>query len=43
MILKDMSGDGEEESIYTAVSDEDELAAVADVFKNMLEDVELTD
>ena len=43
MILKDMSGDGEEESIYTAVSDEGELAAVADVFKNMLEDVELTD
>ena len=42
MILKDTSEDGEEEGIYTVVSDEDELAAVAGVFENMREDVEFT-
>lgn len=40
MILKDISEDGDEEGIYTVVSDEDELDAVAGVFENMLEDVE---
>ena len=40
LILKDISEDGEEEGIYTIVSDDDELAAVAGVFENMLEDVE---
>lgn len=40
MILKDISEDGEEEGTYAMVSDEDELAAVAGVFENMLEDVE---
>ena len=40
MILKDVSEDGDEEGIYTVVSDEDELEAVAGVFENMLEDVE---
>lgn len=40
MILKDISEDGDEEGIYTLVSDEDELDAVAGVFENMLEDVE---
>ncbi len=40
MILKDISEDGDEEGIYAVVSDEDELDAVAGVFKNMLEDVE---
>lgn len=39
LILKDISGDGEEESVFTIVSDDEELAAVADVFENMLEDV----
>lgn len=39
LILKDISKDGEEESIFTVVSDEEELAAVAGVFENMLEDV----
>lgn len=39
MILKDISEDGEEEGIYTVISDEDELAAVAGVFEDMLEDV----
>lgn len=40
MILKDISEDGDEEGVYTVVSDEDELSAVAGVFENMLEDVE---
>lgn len=39
LILKDISQDGEEESVFTVVSDEEELAAVAGVFENMLEDV----
>lgn len=39
LILKDISGDGEEESVFTIVSDDEELAAVAGVFENMLEDV----
>ena len=41
MILKDISGDGEEEAVYVVVTDEEELAAVAGVFENMLDDVEL--
>lgn len=40
LILKDLSKDGEEESVFTIVSDDDELAAVASVFENMLEDIE---
>lgn len=40
LILKDISKDGEEESVFTIVSDDDELAAVAGVFENMLDDVE---
>lgn len=41
LILKDMSKDGEEEGLFSIVSDDEELSAVADVFENMLEDVEL--
>ena len=41
LILKDMSDDGEEESAFTVVSDEEELSAVADVFQNMMDDIEL--
>nr|WP_296455071.1 DUF1292 domain-containing protein [uncultured Acetatifactor sp.] len=41
LILKDMSGDGETEGLYAIVSDDAELEAVAGVFENMLEDVEL--
>lgn len=40
LILKDLSEDGEEESRYVIVSDDDELAAVANVFEGMLDDVE---
>lgn len=39
LILKDISKDGEEESVYTIVSDDEELEAVAGVFENMLDDV----
>lgn len=42
LILKDISEDGETESTFIIVEDDEELAAVAGVFENMLEDVELT-
>ena len=41
LILKDLSKDGEEESVYTIVSDDEELAAVAGVFENMMDDITL--
>ena len=41
LILKDLSQDGEEESVYTIVSDDEELEAVAGVFESMLDDVDL--
>ena len=41
LILKDMSQDGEEESIYDVVADDEELEAVSGVFADMLEDVDL--
>ena len=41
LILKDTSRDGEEESVFVIVSDHEEMRAVAGVFENMLEDVEL--
>ena len=40
LILKDLSKDGEEESLYAIVSDDEELKAVSGVFENMLDDVE---
>lgn len=40
LILKDISKDGEAESVFTIVSDDEELTALAGVFENMLEDVE---
>ena len=40
LILKDMSKDGGEESLFVIVSDDEELNAVAGVFESMLEDVE---
>lgn len=38
-ILKDISKDGDAEGVFTIVSDEQELAAVAGVFEHMLDDV----
>lgn len=40
LILKDLSEDGEEESVFAIVSDDEELSAVAGVFQNMMDDVE---
>ena len=42
LILKDLSEDGEEEAQFVIVDDDEELDAVAGVFENMLDDVELT-
>lgn len=39
LILKDISRDGEEESVFMIVSDDEELSAVAGVFESMLDDV----
>lgn len=39
LILKDISQDGEEESVFAIVSEDEELAAVSGVFESMLEDV----
>lgn len=41
MILRDMSAPEEEEALYETVADEEELEAVAAVFENMLEDIDL--
>lgn len=41
-ILRDMSQSGEEEALYEIVTDDEELNAVAAVFENMLEDIELS-
>lgn len=41
LILKDLSQDGEADSLYTVVEDDEELNAVAGVFESMLEDVDL--
>ncbi len=40
-ILKDTSSDGEEEAVYEFVEDDKELAALSDVFSQMLDDVAL--
>ena len=40
-IMKDLSEDGEAEGRYVFVEDDDEMAAVAGVFENMLDDVDL--
>lgn len=42
LILKDLSKDGDAESIYAIVEDDEELEAVAGVFESMLEDIKLS-
>ncbi len=42
LILKDVSQSGEEEAVYEIVTEDEELNAVAAVFENMLEDIELS-
>lgn len=41
LILKDLSSSEDTEAIYEIVSDDDEWTAVAGVFDNLLEDVDL--
>ena len=40
LILIVLFQDGEEESVFTIVSDDEELNAVAGVFESMLDDIE---
>ena len=42
MILKEVSGENDTESIYEIVEEDQELSAVAAMFETLLEDVELT-
>lgn len=42
LILKEISGGKDVESVYEIVEDDTELSAVAAVFENLLEDVDLT-
>ena len=42
LILKEISAQGVKESIYEIVDDETEMSALAAVFENLLEDIELT-
>lgn len=41
LILKDLSEETDTEAVYEIVSEDEELNAVAAVFENLLEDVEL--
>jgi len=41
LILKDLSEEMSEEAIYEIVEDDEELEAVATVFENLLEDIDL--
>ena len=40
-ILKDLSKDGDIEAVYEIVEDDDEMEAVARIFSEMLEDVDI--
>ena len=42
LILRDTSSLEEDEAVYEIVTDDEELSAVAAVFQNILEDIELT-
>lgn len=42
LILQDLSRVGEADALYEIVTDDEELKAVAGVFENMLEDIELS-
>ncbi len=41
LILRDLSAASEKDAVYEIVTDDEELNAVAAVFENMLEDIEL--
>ena len=40
-ILKAVSASDENEQVYDMVDDDDELAAVAEIFENMIDDIDL--
>ena len=42
LILKDLSGDGDQEAVYEIVEDEQELECVLGIFEQLLEDVDIT-
>ncbi len=42
LILKDISGADDEEAVYDIVSEDKELNAIAQIFENLLDDVEFT-
>ena len=42
LILRDMSAVDDREAVYEIVTEDEELNAVAAVFENMLEDIELS-
>lgn len=39
LILKDLSKEGDTEGLYEIVSEDNELAAVAEIFEDILEDI----
>ncbi|MFA9463023.1 MAG: DUF1292 domain-containing protein [Velocimicrobium sp.] len=41
LILKELKGDNDEESIYDVVEDEQELKAISKVFEELLEDIDI--
>jgi uncharacterized protein YrzB (UPF0473 family) len=41
LILKDISKDTDDEAVYDIVEDDNELKLVADIFKELLDDIEL--
>ncbi len=42
LILKDISGQDDAEAVYDIVSDDKELNAIAEIFENLLDDVQFT-
>ncbi|MFI3236867.1 MAG: DUF1292 domain-containing protein [Lachnospiraceae bacterium] len=42
LILKDISGEADTEAVYEIVENDEELEAVATVFENLIDDIELS-
>ena len=41
-ILKDISGDGDEEAVYEIVDDESEIDYIGKIFSELLDDIDIT-
>lgn len=41
LILKEQSGEDEDETVYDVVEDEEELKAISKIFEELLEDIEI--